>query len=560
MSQPINLDIFAGGGGASVAMTRAGYPPHVAVNHDPEAIAVHRANHPDCEHVCQDVFEAKPLSVTRGRPVRAGWFSPDCTHHSKAKGGKPLDNKRRSLAWVVVDYARDTGPGVIYLENVEEFADWGPLGEDGRPIKNRRGETFQQWTNALEALGYRVGQAELAACDYGAPTTRRRLYLCARRDGAAIETPSPTHTRGGFGGRMPWRAAAEIIDWSIPCPSIFMTREESKLYYERTGIRVNRPLKPKTMARIAKGVKRFVLDAQQPFIIDLTHAGGDRATGMTDPIRTITAAHRGEKALVTPFVTKFRTGAVGHPIDEPLHTITANSFEDRPGGAVPLGLVAPLFVPRYGERDGQAPRAISIEGPLPTIVPGANGASLVAAFLAQHNNDRGVEPNAGRQIEMPLSAVTATPQQGIVAAHLLNLKGTGRHRSPDDPLFAQCAGGWHIAQVQAFLIKYYGTGENGVSLFDPIGAITTKDRFGLITLHGVDYQIVDIGMRMLSLEELKRGQGLPDEYELRPIVDGKRLSNTSAIAKVGNSVSPYPAEAWIRANPPPDDLAEAEAA
>lgn len=560
MSEMINLDVFAGGGGASVAMTSAGYAPDVAVNHDPEAIAVHRANHPECEHICQDVFEAKPLFVTRGRPVRAGWFSPDCTHHSKAKGGKPLDNKRRSLAWVVVDYARDTGLWTIYLENVEEFAHWGPLGDDGRPIKSQRGETFQQWTNALEALGYRVGHAELSACDYGAPTTRKRLYLCARRDGAPVVTPATTHSKGGIGGRTPWRSASEIIDWSIPCPSIFMTREEAKVYHAVTGIRVNRPLKPKTMARIAKGVKRFVLDAAQPFIIDLTHAGGERSTGMGDPLRTITAAHRGEKALVTPFVTKFRTGAVGHVVTEPLHTITANSFEGRPGGAVPLGVVAPLFVPRYGERAGQEPRSLSVEAPMPTIVPGANGASLVAAFLAQHNNDRGIEPNVGRQLEMPLSSVTSKAQQGVVAAHLLNLKGSGRHRSPDDPLFAQCAGGWHIAAVQAFLMKYHWSGSQAQSLFDPLHTVDAKARFGLITLFGTEYQIVDIGMRMLHLEELKRGQGLPNDYELRPMIDGKVLSNTSAIAKVGNSVSPYPAEAWIRANPPPADAEEMAAA
>lgn len=550
----INIDVFAGGGGASVAMTWAGYAPDVAVNHDPEAIAVHRANHPHCEHICQDVFEAKPSFVTSGRLVRTGWFSPDCTHHSKAKGGKPLDNKRRSLAWVVVDYARDVGPYVVYLENVEEFADWGPLGDDSRPIKSRRGETFTQWTNALEGLGYRVGHDELAAMDYGAPTTRKRLYLCARRDGAPINTPSPTHGKPGRSGVTPYRTAAEIINWDAPCPSIFMSREEAKIYYQVTGIRVNRPLKPKTMARIAKGIQKFVLGSARPFIIPTTHQT-DKPRGHTveEPLRTITAAHRGELALVTPFVTKFRSGATGHRIDEPLHTITANSFEKRPGGATPLGLVAPIFVPRYGEREGQAPRALSVENPMPTIVPGGNGAALVAAFLAQHNNNRGVDPNVGREPQRPLSSITTQAQQGVVTAHLLNLRGEqGRHREADEPMFT-ITGGGHIAAVHAFLMKYHWSGSQSQTLFDPLHTIDAKARFGLITLQGVDFQIVDIGMRMLSLEELKRGQGLPDNYELRPVIDGKRLSNTSAIAKVGNSVSPYPAHAWIDANRPPSD-------
>lgn len=473
----INIDVFAGGGGASLAMEAAGLPVHVAINHDPEAIAVHAANHPDCEHICQDVFEAKPLSVSRGRRIASGWFSPDCTHHSKAKGGKPLSNKRRSLAWVTVDYARDTGLGVIYLENVEEFADWCPLDAHGRPIKTRRGETFRQWVNALELLGYRVGHAELSACDYGAPTTRKRLFLCARRDGAPIAVPAPTHARGGIGAAKPWRTAAEIIDWSIPCPSIFMSREEARAYYEATGVRVQRPLAPKTMARIAKGVKRFVLDAKEPFIITITH-GRDvsRGHGLSEPLRTITSAHRGEMALIAP-------------------------------------------------------------------------------FLAQHNNHRGHEPNPGHDVRGPLSAIVGKGcTQALVHAHLMNMKGDGRHRSIAEPTFAQCASGNHIAEVRAFLMKYHWSGGQHQDMLDPLHTVDAKARFGLVTIHGAPYRIVDIGMRMLTVNELKRGQGLPDDYELQPVVNGKRISKTSAIAKIGNSVSPAPAIAWIKANPPPRDL------
>lgn len=505
MTEKINLDIFAGGGGASLAMKRAGFPPHVALNHDPEAIAVHAANNPACRHICQDVLEAKPREVTQGAPVGGSWFSPDCTHHSKAKGGKPLDNKRRCLADVVIDYAHDVGPEVIWLENVEEFAHWGPLNELMRPIKERQGEDFTRWNGAIAGLGYKTGWAELVAADYGSWTTRKRFYYCARRDGRPINTPVPTHAKGSRGGLPRWHSAAEIIDWDQPCPSIFMSREEAEAYYRKTGIRVNRPLAPKTMARIAKGVQRFVFDAAQPFIIPITHGGGlNRVHSIHEPLRTITCAHRGEMALVTPFVTKFQQNSIGTSVDEPLHTVMAGAA-------------------RHG---------------------------LVAAFLAQHNNNRGRDPNVGRNLELPLSAVTTTPQQGLVTAHLLNMRDTGRHRSVDEPLFTTTGGGFHLAEVRAFLMKYHWSGGQHQSLFDPIHTIDAKARFGLVVVAGTPYEIVDIGMRMLNLDELARGQGFPHDYDFQPTYRGKRLSKSSANAKIGNSVSPQPAEAWILANPP----------
>lgn len=516
----IYLDVFAGGGGASTAMKEAGCPPDVALNHDPEAIAVHKANHPDCRHICQDVFEAKPLDVTGGEQVDGGWFSPDCTHFSPAKGGKPLSNNRRALAWVVRDYARDTGMGTFWLENIPEFEGWGPLLKNGRPDRRRMGETFTQWVNAIEALGYRIGWDNLVAADYGAPTTRKRLFLCGRRDDAPIVTPERSHARGGVDGKQPWRTAAEIIDFNIPCPSIFMTREEAQLYYKLTGIRVKRPLAAKTMLRILAGMFKFGPYSPDPFVLDAD--------------------------VMSPFITKFRTGSTGSHLREPLHTITANSFHKRPGGAVPLGLVTPFV--SYAQQGG---RSRSAGVPFHTFTASAKDQNqVITAFLAQHNNGRGVDPNPGRSMRRPLSAFTETPTAGLVTAHMLSLRNNGRHRAMTDPIFAPTAQGTHIAQVQAFLMKYHETGGQHQTLLDPLHTVDSKARFGLVTVHGVDYQIVDIGMRMLTLDELSRGQGLPDGYELRPMFNGKRLTNTSGVAKVGNSVSPPPAVAWIKANPP----------
>lgn len=448
------LDSFAGGGGASLGLTLAvGRGPDIAINHDRVAIGVHEANHPGTVHYISDVWDVDPRIVAGGRRVRLAWFSPDCRHFSKAKGGQPVSPRVRGLAWYVVEWARKEPPAVIILENVEEFRDWGPLIEAQPgvwlPDPDRRGETFAEFIDTLRGLGYRIEHRELRACDYGAPTIRRRLFVIGRRDGQPIRWPKPTHGPG----RLPYRTAADIIDWTIPCPSIFTRR---------------RPLAEATMRRIAAGIRRYVIDAAQPFIVGLAH--GDHSS---------------------------RSGTRVHGLDEPLRTVHA----------------------------------------------GGGNFALVAAFLAQHNT--GV---IGRRADAPLSTVTTTgAQQAVVTSHLVKLYGTSTGASVLDPLPTVTAGGWHLGEVRAFLMQYYGSGGQHAALTEPLHTVTTRDRFGLVTVHGTEYQIADIGMRMLTPRELARAQGFPDTYVLDRQADGTPVTKTDQIRLIGNSVCPPVAAALARA-------------
>lgn len=499
------VDNFAGGGGASVALERAlGRPVDIAVNHDPQAVAMHRENHPDTRHFCEDVFDVDPAKACRGEPIDVAWFSPDCKHFSRAKGKAPVSKRVRGLAWVVLKWAslpKWQRPRVIFLENVEEFQTWGPICKRGYPDKSKAGQTFDLWVSHLEALGYVVDWRSLTASDYGAPTIRKRLFLVARCDGEPIVWPEPTHADPALKtGLMPWRTAADIIDWSLPCPSIF-TRK--------------RPLAEKTMARIARGLQRYVFDVAEPFIVPVTHTtAGNLAYPSTEPMRTITTAKGGELALVTP--TLVQTG--------------------------------------YGERKGQAPRSLNLHEPLGTVVSGGSKHALVAAFLAQHNT--GV---TGHHAEKPLSTTTGRgTQQQLVTSHMIKMRGTGTGSATDEPLPTLTAGGLHVGEVRAFLLKYFGTDQDP-RLEHPLHTITTKERFGLVTVHGEPYQIVDIGMRMLAPHELYAAQGFPSDYVIRPMFQGKYMTKTSSIAKCGNSVSPPPAIALIRANAPMFSILEAAA-
>lgn len=538
------VDSFAGGGGASEGIELAlGRSPDVAINHDREALAMHYANHPDTLHLPHNVWKVDPVEVTKGRPVGLLWASPDCKHFSKAKGGKPVKRNIRDLAWVVVRWAKQVRPRVIILENVEEFRDWGPLTEDGKPCPARKGQTFRQWEGELKRLGYKVEHRELRACDYGAPTIRKRLFLIARRDGRPIVWPKPTHgdprsDAVKSGKLLPWRTAAEIIDWSLPCYSIFLTREEGR------KVGVNRPLAEKTMARIAKGLKRYVINNPTPFIVPTTHQGERRVPDVDEPLATVTGANRGEQALVAPFVTYAQQGGLNRSAHEPLHTITASRKDQN-------CIVAPYLVPRYGERPTQEPRTRSVEEPAPVIVPTANGASLVAAFMAQHNTDM-----VGHDAREPVSTIVQKGcTQAVVSAGLLSLKGTERRSSSvEEPARTVLAGGGHAAHVSAFLTKYYGADQDP-RLEEPLHTATTKARFGLctVTIQGEPYVITDIGMRMLAPRELFRAQGFGDDY----IIDRGRcvdtgewitLTKTSSIRMCGNSVSPVMAEALVAAN------------
>lgn len=572
-SAGIIVDNFAGGGGASTGIEAAlGRDVDVAINHDDEAVAMHAANHPRTRHHCQSIWSIDPLDAVTldgvPQPVFLAWFSPDCTHHSNARGGKPREKGIRDLAWVIIHWIDRLGPAFrpaqICIENVREFLGWGPLDEAGQRIKEREGETFDHFIALFRNRGYSVQWREVVACDHGAPTIRKRLVIKARCDGKPIEWAEPTY---GPGRARPYRTAAECIDWSLPCPSIFLTKEEGR------AIGVKRPLAEATLRRIARGIMRYVIDAAEPFIVDghlitdisvknggeyrgsaspfitnLTHHGSDRNEPVDEPFKTITAANRGEKALIVPtiapFVSYAQQGGRNRDPRDPMHTVTASPKDQN-------CLVAASMVQMgYGEREGQAPRTLDIASPLGTIVAGGCKHALVAAFLAQYNNDqRG--PHPGHDVRDPLSTIaTKGPHQGLAAAHLLSLKGSDRRDMPaDGPAPAITAGGYHVAEVRAFLMKYYGNETEGHDLGAPMGTVTTKDRFGLVVvvIGGIEYAIVDIGMRMLTPPELAAAQGFPAGYILDPIVNGKPLTKTAQVRMIGNSVSPPMAEAEVRA-------------
>jgi DNA (cytosine-5)-methyltransferase 1 len=533
----IAVDLFAGGGGASTGFYIAtGRHPDIAVNHNPAAVEMHTANHPTTQHFCESVWEVDPRTVVGRRKVGFLWASPDCRHFSRAKGGAPVSKGVRSLAHVVIEWARAVKPRIIMLENVEEFATWGPLLDDGRPCPARKGEDFRAWVAQLEWLGYEVQWRSLVAADYGAPTTRKRLFLVARRDGLPIVWPEPTH---GPGRTRPWRTAAEIIDWSVPCPSIFERKK---------------PLAEATQRRIARGLRRFVLEAAKPFIVTLrqhnrergldepittittgggsagghhavvvpafvthlTHHGERRAHGTDEPLPTVTAANRGEMALIAPTVVGIDNRSSGDSpawrADAPLTTIVTENRH---------ALVAPVLIQTgYGERDGQAPRCLDIETPLGTVVAGGAKHALVAAWLTKHYG--GV---TGHEFDRPIGSVTTVDHHSLTTATLH--PGIADHR--DD--------------VRAFLVKYYGTSD-AAGVTDPLDTVTTRDRFGLVTVEGVDYEIADVGMRMLTPRELFAAQGFPANYN---ILDGQ-LTKTQQIALAGNSVCPDVAAALVASN------------
>lgn len=601
LADEIVVDNFAGGGGASTGIEMAlGRGVNIAINHDPEAIAMHRHNHPGTIHLCESVFKIDPEAVTGNQPVGLAWFSPDCTHHSKAKGGAPRSPRLRGLAWVVIRWARRVKPRVIMLENVEEFAEWGPLTQDGKPCPLRKGKTFTLWLNQLRRFGYHVEYRELRASDYGAPTTRKRLFVIARRDGLPIVWPNPTHGPAGS-GLLPYRTAAECIDWTLPCPSIF----------ERA-----RPLAENTQRRIARGIMKYVVNAAEPFIVPLTHTGDARVHPLAEPMRTLTTANRGELALCTPYLVDPAHGEVSpsgvrrwgdgaRSLDNPLNTVCAS------GGSA--ALVAPTLIQTgYGERPrmwrcgacgftydagdlptcgcvkcgsledplaiaAQAPRVPGLDKPLGTVVAGGQKHALVTAFLAKHYGDSGQRPgitlsepvatitaadhhalvtahlmtnttgHSGSAVEQPLPTITTGNHQALVTAHIAKLRGTNIGHEAGEPLQTISAHGTHFAEVRALLLKFYGT-EQDPRLTEPMHTVTTRDRFGLVTVHGEQYAIADIGMRMLQPRELYRAQGFPDSYVIEFQHNGKPLSKAAQVRMCGNSVCPPIAAALVAAN------------
>ncbi len=519
----IIVDNFAGGGGASTGIEMAiGRSVDIAINHDPAAIAMHRANHPNTEHYCENVWKVDPRKACRGRKVALAWFSPDCKHFSKAKGKKPRDKSIRGLAWVEVKWAAAVKPTVMMLENVEEFKTWGPLDDEGNPIEDRKGETFKAFVDCLttglkdedhpawpeiekslgeyfskdmlvNGLGYQVEWKELRACDYGAPTIRKRFFLIARCDGQPIRWPVPTHgdpksKEVKSGKLLPWKTASEIIDWSITCPSIF----------DR-----NKPLAENTLKRIARGLQKFVIDSNEPFIVSIGQTGfsKDRSRSIHQPLNTIVTKQ--EQCLITPTLIQYHTETSEQPrgqtLDKPIATLDTS--------------------PRYG---------------------------LVSAFISKYYG--GFYEGAGSDIVDPVGTITTKERHAVVTAYVSQQYKSSIGHQVDKPLGTITVVN-KASLVTAFLLKYYGA-DIGQNIETPLHTVTSKDRFGLVTIEGQDYQIVDIGMRMLQPHELFAAQGFPENYIIDHDDKGNPYPKTAQVARCGNAVPPPFAEALTRANLP----------
>lgn len=508
------VDNFAGGGGASTGIEMAtGYSVDIAINHDPEAIRMHKVNHPNTKHYCENVWAVDPVKACEGHPVALAWFSPDCKHFSKAKGGKPKDKNIRGLAWVACRWAALVRPRVIMLENVEEFKTWGPLNRGHHPIRAKQGDTFRQFVKQLNELGYEVQFRELVAADYGAPTKRKRFFMIARCDGVPIMWPKPTHAPADSeevkaGLLKPYVGAYTQLDFSLPCPSIFDTSEEIK---EKYGIRAVRPLAPKTMQRIARGLKKFVLDNPEPFIVPIGY---------------------GERKGQSPRV---------HDIKKPLPTIVSSGkhylCEPR---------LAPVIDKTYGGNyQGGGSKA---EDPIDTITT-VDHNRLVAATLIQYHSETNSDEVRGQGIENPIMTVDSSNRYGLVTSFLSKFYKTGIGQDEREPLHTVTTSAGHFGEVRAFLIKYYGEG-TGQDIEQPLDTVTSRDRFGLVTIQGVEYQIVDIGLRMLEPKELYGCQGFPDDYIIDHDNTGKTYSRSEQVKRCGNAVCPPIPAAMVRSNLP----------
>lgn len=558
------VDNFAGGGGASTGIELAtGYSVDIAINHDPEAIKMHKVNHPNTKHYCENVWEVDPVKACKGHPVGLAWFSPDCKHFSKAKGGKPVEKNIRGLAWVVLKWAALVRPRVIMLENVEEFQAWGPcipirdkdtgrvivsmVGRHDRekneprtrvadpgevvpvdrqifqPDPKRSGQTYKKWRKQLEALGYEIDTKELVAADYGAPTMRKRFFMIARCDGKPIVWPEPTHGPADSeevkaGLLKPYVGAYTQLDFSLPCPSIFDTAEEIKRKY---GIRAVRPLAQKTMDRIARGLKKFVLDNPEPFIIQCNHGGERRQNDIKEPLPTITGKHG--YGIVEPKIVPYMgTNTTNHPggnCKNPIHTITTGNQQC---------LISPTLIQYHSETSKDEVRGQSIEDPIMTV-DGSNRYGLVTSFL--HKYYDGGYTGAGDTVENPLPTVTSWDHNSLCAVNLIQMNNHCDGRDVKEPIPTITAGDGHFGEVRAFLIKYYGQG-TGQDVKEPLDTVTSRDRFGLVTINGTDYKIVDIGLRMLEPKELYGCQGFPDDYIIDHDYTGKNTQEASRYAGV----------------------------
>ena len=539
------VDNFAGGGGASTGIELAtGYSVDIAINHDPEAIKMHKANHPNTKHYCENVWAVDPVKACKGHTVALAWFSPDCKHFSKAKGGKPKDKNIRGLAWVACRWAGLVRPRVIMLENVEEFKTWGPLGRRHHPIKAKQGKTFEKFVQQLNDLGYTVEFKELIAADYGAPTMRKRFFMIARCDGKPIVWPEPTHGPADSetvkaGLLKPYVGAYTQIDFSKPCPSIFDTSEEIK---EKYGIRAVRPLAPKTMDRIARGLKKFVLDNPEPFIIQCNHGGERKPNDIREPMPTITGKHG--YGVVEPYLVQCKFNNEAQNVQKPIGTLTT----------VGSHLLVEPYMVQIGQTGFAADRSKDVREPLTTIVS-KNEHCLISPTLIQYHSETAQGEVRGQTIKDPIMTVDGSNRYGLVTSFLSKFYKSGTGQDLREPLHTITTSAGHFGEVRAFLIKYYGDA-TGQDIEKPLDTVTTKDRFGLVTIEGVDYQIVDIGLRMLEPRELYGCQGFPDDYIIDHDYTGKTYPRSEQVRRCGNAVCPPIPAALVRANLPEMCVAE----
>ena len=595
------IDNFAGGGGASTGIELAtGRAVDAAINHDPDAILMHRTNHPQTRHYCESVWDVDPWEVTRGRPVGLAWFSPDCKHFSKAKGSKPVDRNIRGLAWIVLKWAGTVKPRVIILENVEEFQTWGPV-RKGKPVKSRRGETFRKWKEQLQVLGYEIEHRELVAADYGAPTIRKRFFLIARCDGKKIIWPERTHAPKDSeevknGKCKPWRGAAEIIDWTIPCPSIFDTTDEIK---EKYGIRAVRPLAVNTQKRIARGIEKFVLQNKEPFIVPIGYGErkgqAPRVHDIKEPVSTVVSS--GKQYLcqpeLSPFIVQVNHKGEqfrGQELKEPIPTITGKHGY---GLATPVMtaiavskaeqcLAMPSLI-QYHTEQSERVRGQGMDEPIMTL-DAANRYGLSVAYLAEYfQNGRPLDVNSplhtsttkdreclcmahmekffsggytgnGSDANTPLGTVTAVDHNGLVETFISKFYKTGIGQKPDEPLHTVTTSAGHFGIVTVKMnrveMNLHHWNEVRELLNAYCGYAIAEDEILLLDVNGTLYFISDIGLRMLTPRELYAANGFPPDYIIDHDYTGRAYGKTKQVARCGNAVPPPFAEALVRANLP----------
>ena len=606
----IIVDNFAGGGGASTGIELAfGRPVAIAINHDPDAILLHKTNHPYTTHLQASVWDVDPVEVCGGRPVGLAWFSPDCKHFSKAKGAALVDRKIRGLAWIALRWAAKVRPRVIMLENVEEFQSWGPV-RKGKPVKKKAGQTFRRFIYQLEELGYAVEYRELIAADYGAPTTRKRFVLVARCDGRPIVWPEPTHAHRDSeavrsGKLLPWKSAAEIIDWSIPSYSIFASKEEIKNKY---GVKVVRPLAKNTMRRVIRGVDKFTIKSGNPFIVECNHTGDSHIRAATDPVNTVTRKYTGGvcEPLLSPLTIPNTCNSVGSPASEPVYTITsagnqlfvaANlmSIGQTGGGDRIRGVDEPTPTTvskqeacvvaanliQYHTEQSEKVRGQGLDDAVMTV-DSSNRYGLVCANLVEYyGNGNPLDVNQpmhtitardreavvsahiqkyfggviGEEASMPLPTITTADHNALCSAHVVKFKGQELGQHPTETLNTITAQGLEYAQCNAVLTQVGGCDlghwpEIRSLLNEHCGYQLKENEIVLLIIKGIAYYIADITLRMLTPRELYNAMGFPIDYIIERDYLGNVYGKTKQVARCGNAVCPPLAEAMVRANLP----------